>query len=167
MLLSRGLAVLHAAPGIFFFASHSGLIPISSRCPEHLLNSVTGPRPSHTTIILLSSLGKENHLQNLSQCQKRRGRKDLNQKGNAKQSVKVDEILASGEVRQEPGLPAKDQSHLKPQSENSRASNVHRGDATQPVRNVHQRRMRTVSRDGCLNERGVNLQTGSPRPATV
>src|SRR5271156_1693977 len=35
-------------------------------------------------------------------------RKDLNQKGKAKQSVTVNEILASGEVRQEPGLPAKD-----------------------------------------------------------
>ena len=59
------------------FASHSGLIPISSRCLEHLLNSVTRPRPSHTTIILLSSLGKENHLQNLSQYQKRRGKERL------------------------------------------------------------------------------------------
>lgn len=92
-------------------------------------------------------------------------RKDLNQKGKAKQSVTVNEILASGEVRQEPSLPAKDQSHLKPQSENSRASNVHGQDATQPLGSVHQRRMRTVSQDDCLNERGANPRTGIVTPS--
>jgi hypothetical protein len=77
---------------------------------------VTRPRPS---IILLSSLGKKITSKIFLNTKSGEERKDLNQKGNAKQSVTVDEILASGEVRQEPGLPAKDQSHLKSQSENS------------------------------------------------